>query len=235
LDDKIQCTTKDEFAYQEMISFLPLNCHPNPENVLIIGGGDGGVAREVAKHPLVKSIVQCEIDEDVIKVARQFLPHMSCGFDDPKLKLHIGDGLEFLRQNKAKFDVIITDSSDPKGPAECLFGESYYSIMNDSLRDNGIVCCQGENLWQFGDLIKNIMSFARNLFPSVGYAYTQIPTYPLGVIGFIMCSKEKSKNFSKPVHVFTDEQVEQMQLKYYNSEIHSASFVLPTSFRKIVQ
>jgi spermidine synthase len=90
LDNRIQCTDKDEFSYQEMISFLPLNCHPNPEKVLIIGGGDGGVAREVVKHPLVKHVTQCEIDEDVVKVAKQFFPNMAKGFDNEKITLHIG-------------------------------------------------------------------------------------------------------------------------------------------------
>lgn len=235
LDDKIQVTEFDEFAYQEMIAFLPLNCHKNPENVLIIGGGDGGVAREVVKHPLVKNVTQCEIDEDVVKVSKEFLPSMAKGFDDPKMNLYIGDGLEFLRNNKEKFDVIITDSSDPKGPAECLFGESYYQIMFESLREGGIVCAQGENLWKFAPLVKNILTFANNLFASVGYAYTQIPTYPFGTIGFILCSKEQNKDFVQAVTRFDDETIEKMQLKYYNNDIHKASFVLPTSFKKMLQ
>ena len=92
-----------------MISFLPLNAHPNPERVLIIGGGDGGVAREVAKHPLVKQVTQCEIDEDVIKVSKLYLPNMAKGFDNPKMNLFIGDGFQFMRDHKNEFDVIITD------------------------------------------------------------------------------------------------------------------------------
>jgi spermidine synthase len=115
LDNKIQATEFDEFSYQEMMAFLPLNSHPNPENVLIIGGGDGGVAREVAKHPLVKHITQCEIDEEVVKVSKLYLKNMAKGFDSEKMTLYIGDGLEYMRNNKDKFDVIITDSSDPKG------------------------------------------------------------------------------------------------------------------------
>lgn len=115
LDGRIQCTELDEHSYQESISFLPLNSHPNPERVLIIGGGDGGVAREVAKHPAVKHITQCEIDEDVIKVSKQFLPGMAKGFDSPKMNLFIGDGFQFMREHKNEFDVIITDSSDPEG------------------------------------------------------------------------------------------------------------------------
>ncbi|XP_048639516.1 spermidine synthase [Marmota marmota marmota] len=115
LDGVIQCTERDEFSYQEMIANLPLCSHPNPRKVLIIGGGDGGVLREVVKHPSVESVVQCEIDEDVIQVSKKFLPSMAVGYSSSKLTLHVGDGFEFMKQNQDAFDVIITDSSDPMG------------------------------------------------------------------------------------------------------------------------
>lgn len=98
-----------------MISFLPLSSHPDPKKVLIIGGGDGGVAREVVKFPSVETVVQCEIDDRVIEVSKEFLPFMACGFESPKLQLHVGDGFEFMGRHKNQFDVIITDSSDPIG------------------------------------------------------------------------------------------------------------------------
>lgn len=115
LDGIIQCTESDEFAYQEMISFLPLNSHPCPKNVLIVGGGDGGVAREVAKHKLVENITQVEIDGSVVEVSKKLLPFMAEGFYSEKLKLHIGDGFDFMKNHRNEFDVIITDSSDPVG------------------------------------------------------------------------------------------------------------------------
>lgn len=115
LDGAIQCTEKDEFSYQEMMSFLPLTSHPNPQSVLIIGGGDGGVAREVAKYPTVERIVMCEIDEKVVEVSKEYLPFMSKGFQSSKLNLHIGDGFQFMGEYENEFDVIITDSSDPIG------------------------------------------------------------------------------------------------------------------------
>ncbi|XP_077605214.1 spermidine synthase [Crocuta crocuta] len=98
-----------------MIANLPLCSHPNPRKVLIIGGGDGGVLREVLKHSSVESVVQCEIDEDVIRVSKKFLPGMAVGYSSSKLTLHVGDGFEFMKQNQDAFDVIITDSSDPMG------------------------------------------------------------------------------------------------------------------------
>jgi len=97
------------------MAFIPLCSHPAPENVLIIGGGDGGVAREVAKFPTVKKIVMCEIDKDVVEVSKKYLPFMAEGFQSPKLTLHVGDGFEFMGKHENEFDVIITDSSDPIG------------------------------------------------------------------------------------------------------------------------
>ena len=116
---------------------------------------------------------------------------MAKGFDSEKMNLHIGDGFKFLNEHKNEFDVIITDSSDPEGPAESLFQESYYELMKNALRPNGVVCCQGENFWVFSELVKKIINFAGQVFPSVSYAQTQIPTYPTGCIGFIVCSLEK--------------------------------------------
>ncbi|XP_013920882.1 PREDICTED: spermidine synthase, partial [Thamnophis sirtalis] len=136
LDGVIQCTERDEFSYQEMIANLPLCSHPNPRKILIIGGGDGGVLREVVKHPSVESVIQCEIDEDVIQASKKYLPGMAVGYSSPKLTLHVGDGFEFMKQNQEAFDVIITDSSDPMGPAESLFKESYYQLMKTALRED---------------------------------------------------------------------------------------------------
>ncbi|XP_031232851.1 spermidine synthase [Mastomys coucha] len=232
LDGVIQCTERDEFSYQEMIANLPLCSHPNPRKVLIIGGGDGGVLREVVKHPSVESVVQCEIDEDVIEVSKKFLPGMAVGFSSSKLTLHVGDGFEFMKQNQDAFDVIITDSSDPMGPAESLFKESYYQLMKTALKEDGILCCQGECQWLHLDLIKEMRHFCKSLFPVVGYAYCTIPTYPSGQIGFMLCSKNPNTNFREPVQQLTQAQVEQMQLKYYNSDMHRAAFVLPEFTRK---
>lgn len=234
LDGVIQCTERDEFAYQEMIANLPLCSHPSPKKVLIIGGGDGGVLREVVKNPLVESVVLCEIDEDVINVSKKFLPGMAKGFFSPKLTLHVGDGFEFMKQNQDAFDVIITDSSDPVGPAESLFKESYYQLMKAALRNGGILCSQGECQWLHLELIKEMRTFCKTLFPVVEYAYTTIPTYPSGQIGFMICSKNPETNFKEPVKGLSAEDLEKMNLKYYNPEIHKASFVLPEFARKVL-
>ncbi|EXM01949.1 spermidine synthase [Fusarium odoratissimum NRRL 54006] len=143
LDNVIQCTERDEFSYQEMIAHLALNSHPNPKKVLVIGGGDGGVLREIVKHDCVEEATLCDIDEAVVRLSKEHLPSMACGFDHPKSKTHIGDGFKFLNDYKNEFDVIITDSSDPDGPAEALFQKSYFQLLHDALREGGVITTQG--------------------------------------------------------------------------------------------
>lgn len=143
LDNVIQCTERDEFSYQEMIAHLAMNSHPNPKKVLVIGGGDGGVLREVVKHDCVEEAILCDIDEAVIRLSKEHLPHMAQGLTHPKATVHIGDGFKFLDDYKNSFDVIITDSSDPDGPAESLFQKSYFELLNNALREGGVITTQG--------------------------------------------------------------------------------------------
>lgn len=189
LDGVIQCTERDEFAYQEMLAHLPMFAHPNPKKVLIIGGGDGGILREVLKHELVESVFMCEIDKMVIEVSKKYLPGMAAQFDSSKLNLFIGDGFEFLKKHKNEFDVVITDSSDPIGPAESLFGQSYYQLLNESMADGGILSSQGECPWIDLSLVKKMVGFCRNIFAGqVKYAIGSLPTYTSGTMGYLICS-----------------------------------------------
>ncbi|XP_015905676.2 spermidine synthase [Parasteatoda tepidariorum] len=227
LDNAVQCSEADEFSYQEIISFLPLNSHPNPKKVLVIGGGDGGVIREVVKHPCVESVILCEIDERVIEVSKEFLPFMAKGFDSPKATIYVGDGAEFVRNHPGEFDVIITDSSDPIGPAQVLFQKPYYESLNKALKEDGILCSQGESFWFDLPLLKSMLKMCREIFPVVDYATSYVPTYPGGQIGYLLCGKSPKTNFRNPIHKFSSEQVEELKLKYYTSDIHRASFTLP--------
>ncbi|ALC40688.1 SpdS, partial [Drosophila busckii] len=232
LDGIIQCTYRDEFSYQEMISFLPLCCHPNPEKVLIVGGGDGGVAREVVKHPLVKEVHQVEIDNRVVELSKQYLPAMACGFDSKKLKLTIGDGFEYMKNHKNQFDVIITDSSDPIGPAVSLFNESYYGLLKNALKDGGIVCSQGGSFWLNYEYVKKTMNGCKLHFPKVSYATTSVPSYPCGHIGFVIGSLDENRCLEEPVKRFTKTEIDSLDLKYYSSKIHTAAFALPRWIEK---
>lgn len=143
LDNVIQCTERDEFSYQEMITHLAMNSHPNPKSVLVIGGGDGGVLREVVKHESVEKAILCDIDEAVIRVSKKYLPGMSIGYQHPAVDVHIGDGFKFLADRKNEFDVIITDSSDPEGPAESLFQKPYFELLYGALKEGGVITTQG--------------------------------------------------------------------------------------------
>lgn len=236
LDGIINCTERDEFSYQEMLTNVALCSHPNPQSVLIIGGGDGGIAREVAKHEAVKRIVQCEIDQKVIDACKKYLPSMAVGFDHPKMNLFVGDGFEFMEKHQNEFDVIITDSSDPIGPAEVLFRKEYYELLHKALKSDGILSSQGESLWipMAATSIVPLIGDIKTIFPVVGYAYTHIPTYTTGQIGFILASKNKDTKFEEPLRVLTDEEKDRMQLRYYNEHVHKASFCLPQFIKKLL-
>ncbi|KAF7597557.1 hypothetical protein BBP40_000035 [Aspergillus hancockii] len=231
LDNVIQCTERDEFSYQEMITHLAMNSHPNPKKVLVIGGGDGGVLREVVKHETVEEATLCDIDEAVIRVSKKYLPGMSLGFQHPNVKVHVGDGFEFLKQRQNEFDVIITDSSDPEGPAESLFQKPYFELLRDALRDGGVITTQAENQWLHLSLITDLKKSCKEVFPVAEYAYTTIPTYPSGQIGFMVCCKDATRNVREPVRSWTREEEERL-CRYYNQDIHRASFVLPNFARK---
>jgi len=231
LDGVIQVTERDEFSYQEMLAHIPLFSHPNPEKVLVIGGGDGGILREVAKHPGVKEIIICEIDGDVIDISKKYLPSLAMGFDDPRVTVNIMDGAKFMEANQDSFDVIITDSSDPIGPASVLFETPFYNAMHKSLRDGGIVCTQGECIWLHLDLISPLIKSISQTYRVVEYCFTTIPTYPSGQIGFIIARKGDG-TCKKPARTPTEEQEEGMQ--YYSSEVHEASFVLPAFAKRAI-
>jgi spermidine synthase len=238
LDGVIQLTDRDEAAYQEMIAHLPLYSHANPEHVLIIGGGDGGVIREVVKHSSVKSITICEIDQVVIDAGKKYFPSVASAWADPRVTLHCGDGAVFLAkpENLGKYDVIITDSSDPVGPAASLFESPFYQAMNNALKDGGKVCTQAESMWLHLDLISKLVKDSSHTFANVEYATTQIPTYPAGQIGLLLCSKQttgkKAPTCVKPARKVTSKDAD--NFKYYTSALHEAAFVLPRFVQKRV-
>jgi len=231
LDGVIQVTERDEHAYQEMIAHIPLFAHPNPRKVLVIGGGDGGVLREIAKHEGVEEIVLCEIDKDVLEVSEKYLPGLAVGYKDPRVTVKIMDGAKYMEDNQDSFDVIITDSSDPIGPASVLFETPFYNGMYKALREGGIVCTQGESQWLHLDLIKPLVDSIKLTYSNVGYAYTTIPTYPSGQIGFVIGTKGRG-SCNIPSRKPSAEM--QKTLKYYTPGLHTASFELPAFARRAI-
>lgn len=231
LDGIIQLTERDEFSYQEMMAHLPLFSHPHPEHVLVIGGGDGGVLREINRHNDVCCIDFCEIDEEVITVSKQFLPALACGFDDPRVCVHIKDGAAFVREHPNCYDVIIVDSSDPVGPGEVLFENQFYQDLKHALKAGGLIATQGESFFLHPDWVEKLMGITRSLFPIHAYANILVPTYTGGHIG--MCLGSLGPKLVAPARPVP--QVLQSQLKYYSPGMHSAAFVLPYFAEKMLE
>ena len=230
LDDIIQLTEFDEFCYQEMMAHIPLFAHPAPERVLVIGGGDGGVLREVAKHDCVKEIDICEIDQVVIDVAKKYIPSMACGYDDPRVTVHVTDGSKFVAERQQYYDVIIVDSTDPIGPGEILFGEQFYRSMKAALRAGGIIGSQSESIFLHPTIVTRLISTSQKLFNICDYAIMFVPTYPSGNIG--TCVASLGPVIDIPVRTPTAEL--QAKLNYYSPAVHEAAFKLPEFGRKLI-
>lgn len=237
VDNMVMCSEKDENAYHEMIVHVPMLTHPHVKDVLIIGGGDGGSAREILRHPGVETVTMVEIDEVVIKASRQFLPTLSTAFDDPKLNLIIGDGIQYVQDAPDEaFDLIVVDSSDPVGPSEGLFSPDFYKQVYRCLRQGGVMTAQSEsprfNQAAFVDLNRCL----KQIFgPESVHCYLAfIPTYPTGMWSFTYCSKHGPD----PLQAFDlqrSAQFAQAQgLQYYNAGIHQAAFCLPTFIRTML-
>jgi spermidine synthase len=215
-----------------MIAHIPLMCHHNPERVLVVGGGDGGVLREIIKHECVKQVDLVEIDESVIRLAKTYLHDMARGFDDPRVTVHITDGFEFLKGKLGSYDVIVSDTSDPEGPAEALFQERYFRLLYNALTDHGIISMQAsENVWLKLEVLRDLKDRCRKVFPRVEYASTCVPTYTSGQLGLMICSKDPDNPIVTPLRVFPAHKELEVN-RYYNSRIHCASFVVPTFARR---
>lgn len=232
LNGVIQCTERDEYTYQEMIAHLPLNTHPNPKKVLVIGGGDGGVVREVLKYHSVESVVLCEIDQKVIDLCRKYLPSMASCLDDERVTIHVGDGIAYVKEHSGEFDVIITDAPDPVGVAEGLYQKEFYQDMKSALKSDGIMCCQGETSWFDLPLITRMLRDCHSIFPCVAYAVGNTPTYVGGQMGYMLCSSDPKAKLKQPLRKFSLAELDQMKMRYYSPEVHCASFVLPFHMTK---
>lgn len=223
LDGIIQLTYSDEFAYHEMMANLPFYAHGNPRRALVIGGGDGGVLRELGRHPELEVIDICEIDAEVIRAAREFLPQTACGFDDPRVVIHIADGSEFVRGRIGYYDIIIVDSTDPAGPGEPLFNADFYAGLKQALRPGGVIATQAESPFLLPEIVGRLNRIARQVFRRVGYASIQVPTYPTGMIGACVASDEV--DVEQPARPVEPELAG--QLRYYTTRLHSAAFAVP--------
>lgn len=231
LDNVVMCTEFDEFCYHEMISHVPLFAHPNPKSVLVVGGGDGGTVREVLKHPDVAEVHLCELDRRVVELSQEYLPSMAGRLDNPRVQIYYEDGIKWVADRKDSYDVIITDSTDPVGPAEALFQYDFYRFCRDSLREGGILVNQAENFLLHQDIIRRLIGYGKELFPVHRYYHTHVPTYPGGMIGFTFFSKgtDPFANLETRSLARSEYAAIQQQLRYWSPEMHRASFALPPS------
>lgn len=227
LDGAVQTTVGDEYIYHEMITHVPLLTHPHAERVLIIGGGDGGTAREVLRHNSVRKVDMVEIDEAVIKACRQYLPETSCALDHPRLKVHVGDGLAWVAESQEDYDLIIVDSSDPTGPAEGLFNPAFYHNVHRALKPGGLFVCQSLSPFFHQSLIRDVYTIVSGLFPITMPYLTTIPTYPSGLHCFMMGSKKHH-----PLKI-AGRQLD-FPTRWYNPDVHWAAFALPQAVAAIV-
>lgn len=238
IDDMVMVTEKDEFVYHEMIAHVPVFLHGKPSNVLVIGGGDGGTVRELLKHPSVTQVTMVEIDENVVEASKLHLPQLSSAFDDPKLTLHIQDGIEFLKNSDPDvYDLIIVDGSDPEGPAEGLFSADFYNSAYRALRPDGLLNLQSEGPLFNTQAFLELNRCLRTIFgdDSVACYLAYISTYPTGMWSFTSARKgaplEPLKFDLAQAAVFS----QQEQLQYYTPEMHYAAFALPPFVRDMLQ
>ncbi|ALS77747.1 spermidine synthase [Planococcus kocurii] len=221
LDGMVMTSEKDEFVYHEMVAHVPLFTHPNPENVLVVGGGDGGVIREILKHPSVKKATLVDIDGKVIEYSKKFLPSIASGLEDSRVEVIVGDGFMHIAESDNEFDVIMVDSTEPVGPAVNLFSKGFYAGISKALKEDGIFVAQSDNPWFKADLIKQVQSDVKEIFPITSLYLANIPTYPSGLWAFTIGSKKYN-----PLEV-PAERFHEIDTKYYTPELHNAAFVLP--------
>lgn len=227
LDGIVQFTEADEKYYQEPLVHCALFSHPNPKNVLVIGGGDGGVLREIIKHP-VKSIDLVDIDKEVIDLVRKYVPEMAGdSWDNARLKVHIQDGAVFIKKTKKKFDAIIIDSPDPIGPAASLFKTSFYLDCKKILSPKGVIIRQtGSSVFQPEEMPSSFRQM-EEMFPEVQPFITSVATYIGGYFSFVAASMEKGtfkKSLGRIQKRFNDLK---LKTEWYTPNMHKASMVLP--------
>jgi spermidine synthase len=221
LDGMVMTTVKDEFVYHEMVAHPALYTHPNPKNVLVVGGGDGGVIREVLKHPEVEKAVLVEIDGKVIEYSKKYLPSIAGELDNPRVEVIVNDGYMHIHDHKNTYDVIMVDSTEPVGPAVELFSKGFYQGIYESLKEDGIFVAQTDNPWFKADLIQSVNRDVKEIFPIVRVYCANIPTYPSGLWTFTMGSKKYD-----PLQV-DEKAIPEIDTKYYSSRLHKAAFALP--------
>jgi spermidine synthase len=226
LDGFLMITEKDEFIYHDMITHVPMAINPNIKKVLVIGAGDGGTIRELTRYKTITHIDMVEIDEEVVKVCKEYFPQTTSGLTDERVHIHFEDGLKFVRRKDNEYDLVIVDSTDPFGPGEGLFTKEFYGNCYRALVDDGIMVNQHESMYytSYAESMKRAHRRIQDTFPITKIYQAHIPTYPSGhwLFGFA------SKKFH-PVKDLNEDYWDGLGLKtkYYNTKLHRGAFAIP--------
>jgi len=237
IDNAVMFTERDESAYHEMVAHVPMLTHPDPARVLLVGGGDGGAARELLRHRALAHLVVVEIDETVVEAARAHFPAMSSAFADPRLELEIADGADFVsRCPDGAFDVVVVDAAPPGQPADSLFTDAFYANVRRCLTPDGVMVSQAEPPSLASRTLAESHSRQAGVFGAehVHCYLAAVPTYTTGLLALFYAGKGKSH----PLHSLSDRRASafasEQRLRYYNTEVHRGSFALPTFLRELL-
>lgn len=226
LDGVVQLTEWDEFFYHEMLVHPAMHAHPDPKELLIIGGGDGGSLREALKHDSVQRVTMAEIDERVVAISKQFFPTLNVGFAHPKANVVHTDGVKLVEEASSTYDIIIVDSTDPVGPAEALFASSFYQAAYRALKPDGVLVAQTESLLFHAPFVRDAQLRLREVFPTVD-CYTQaLATYAGNWWTFSIASKAND-----PRRPQTSRRI---KARYYSAQVHRKAFLTRTLYRRLL-
>lgn len=232
LDGVVQTTEADEFIYHEMMTHVPILAHGKVDRVLIIGGGDGGILREVVKHP-ISHVTQVEIDQAVVDMAIEYLPNHSAGaYDDPRLKLVFADGFDFVKDSEDLFDVIIVDSTDPIGPGEVLFTDDFYGFAKARLTAGGVIVTQNGVPFFQPDELSNTYQRLGQHFADCSFYCAPIPTYYGGFMTLGWATDNTDLRVQSRDELDQRFVAANLKTRYYNPSMHQASFSLPQYIRE---
>jgi len=232
LDGLIQTTEKDEFMYHELLVHPALVSHPNPQKILIIGGGDGGSVKEALKHKHIQEVHLCEIDEEVIITAEKYFPQISSKLKDPRVKIFIEDGNKFLeeRESQNHYDVIIIDSSDPISESKVLFQEQFYQKAKNALKENGILVAQTESPILQEEYFKNAVKNIKKVFNHTQVYIGSVPSYPSGTWSYTIASDHIDFTKINP----PPDRFEDLNTKYFSDKLYSCLFNIPEFIKKLI-
>lgn len=226
LDGLVQTTEKDEFFYHEMLIHPAMVTHPDPQQILIIGGGDGGALKQTLRYP-VKGVRMVEIDPDVIAVAKKYFPWLLSCLEDKRTEIVTAEGREYLEGSQEKYDIVFVDSSEPVGPSVTLHERNFFELLKDRLAPSGIACAQMGSPFFHVESLKRAKDDLIEVFEIVRFYLAPVPTYPGGNWCYVYLSDQ--------VNPFAMKRESPPGFNYYNPDIHRAAFALPNYLQKVLK